>query len=612
MQTDFYVSTNGSDSWDGTKDRPFVTLTKARDVARSLGKEKEKRIVLRGGSYFLQAPLILEPQDSGLTIEAMPGEDVILYGGKLVERWQKDGDKFWTAEAPTTSGVKYDFRMLLVNGRFGERARLPKEGTFTHLSEFNVPWMSSTYGGWKRKPTEDELTTLNYKAGDLGSWLEVANAEVTVYHMWDESCVGVAEHDVTAQTLKLSPPSQHPPGAFGVKKYVVWNIREGMHSPGRWYLDKNIGKIVYWPLPGEDMGKAKAMAPTTESIIHIAGNKEMPVQNITLNGLSFSVTTTPLEAGGFGANRYVGAVLLDFAQDCKLVNLTVKNVAGHGISASGCSRIRVENCEIVGTGAGGIYVGGQEAVIEGNHVHKVGLMYPSAIGIFRGGQNCIVRHNEVHDTSYSAINYGGGPNCIKYNLIYDAMKVLHDGAGIYVFGGKGSVLRGNFIRDIIDTGGYGASAYYLDEQSEGCVVEENLSLRVNRPSHNHMARKNTIRNNIFIVAGDAKITFPRCSDYTVERNVIYATGEISISNPDAIAVSSENLFYSGTGKIEGVKLKKDGYAADGITDGIPGDNMVADPMFVDLDKGDYRFKPESPALKLGIKQIDVSKAGRLP
>jgi hypothetical protein len=156
-----------------------------------------------------------------------------------------------------------------------------------------------------------------------------------------------------------------------------------MHSPGQWYLDKNIGKIVYWPLPGEDMGKAKTIAPTSESIIHIVGKKEMPVKNITLSGLSFSVTTTPLEAGGFGANRYVGAVLLDFAQDCKLVNLTVKNVAGHGISSNSCSRIRVEGCEIVGTGAGGIYIGGQEAVIEGNHVYKVGLMYPSAIGIFR-------------------------------------------------------------------------------------------------------------------------------------------------------------------------------------------------------------------------------------
>jgi hypothetical protein len=38
----------------------------------------------------------------------------------------------------------------------------------------------------------------------------------------------------------------------------------------------------------------------------------------------------------------------------------------------------------------------------------------------------------------------------------------------------------------------------------------------------------------------------------------------------------------------------------------------ADPMFVDARNGDYRLKPESPALKLGLKDFDVSNAGLLP
>ncbi|GAH89093.1 unnamed protein product, partial [marine sediment metagenome] len=99
------------------------------------------------------------------------------------------------------------------------------------------------------------------------------------------------------------------------------------------------------------------------------------------------------------------------------------------------------------------------------------------------------------------------------------MLELHDGGGIYCFAGKNLVLRGNFIRDIPDTGGYGASAYYLDERSENCLVEGNLSLRVDRPSHNHMANKNTIRNNVFIIDGDARLTFPRSSNYVFEKNI---------------------------------------------------------------------------------------------
>jgi hypothetical protein len=71
---------------------------------------------------------------------------------------------------------------------------------------------------------------------------------------------------------------------------------------------------------------------------------------------------------------------------------------------------------------------------------------------------------------------------IEHNLIYDCMKVLHDGAAIYMFAATNCVLRGNVARDVPDTGGYGSSAYYLDERSTGCVVERNLS-HARRPAH---------------------------------------------------------------------------------------------------------------------------------
>ena len=41
-------------------------------------------------------------------------------------------------------------------------------------------------------------------------------------------------------------------------------------------------------------------------------------------------------------------------------------------------------------------------------------------------------------------------------------------------------------------------------------------------------------------------------------------------------------------------------------------SVIADPLFVNFKNGDYRLKPESPALKLGFKQIDIDKIGPLP
>ncbi|NQV36233.1 MAG: right-handed parallel beta-helix repeat-containing protein, partial [Phycisphaeraceae bacterium] len=193
--------------------------------------------------------------------------------------------------------------------------------------------------------------------------------------------------------------------------------------------------------------------------------------------------------------------------------------------------------------------------------------------------------------------------------IYHAMQVLHDGGGIYCFAGKNMVLRGNLIHDIDDTGGYGASAYYLDERSEDCVVEGNLSYNVAWPSHNHMALKNTIRNNVFVYDGDMQLTFPRSTQFLLEHNVIVATGSIKFTNVDALTLHN-NVLFSGKGIVTGVHLKDYGATGQGKIEAAE-PNTMADPKLLEYETGRIRFAPDSYVLKMGISVLDVSKAGRL-
>jgi hypothetical protein len=44
-------------------------------------------------------------------------------------------------------------------------------------------------------------------------------------------------------------------------------------------------------------------------------------------------------------------------------------------------------------------------------------------------------------------------------------------------------------------------------------------------------------------------------------------------------------------------------------DGVDANSQSVDPLFVDPENGHFRFKPNSPALKMGIKEIDLSKIG---
>ncbi|MBI4875878.1 MAG: hypothetical protein HY822_14675, partial [Acidobacteria bacterium] len=151
----------------------------------------------------------------------------------------------------------------------------------------------------------------------------------------------------------------------------------------------------------------------------------------------------------------------------------------------------------------------------------------------------------------------------------------------------------NLVRDIPDTGGYGSSSYYLDELSEDCLVEGNVSVGVARPAHNHLTKPNTIRNNVFLHDGDMRITNPRSQGLRFEKNVLVAKGKISIANPEAIAESSANVFWSGARVVEGA----------------PPETLLADPR-IEVQEGRYTFAPGSAAARLGIAPVDVSAAGR--
>ena len=544
----FVVAPGGKDGNPGTKELPLAALEAARDAARK-AEGRPHRIVVMPGDYFLGKTFELDSRDNSLTIEAAQEGKATLYGGVLVTGWQRDGEKLWSADLPGVKEGTWDFRALVVNGRMPPRARLPESGAFLHKSVFDVRWLSSVGGGWERKPTPQELTTMRYDPADIPAALQVRNAELRIYHMWDESMVGVASNDTQTHTLTFSTRAKSPPGAFRVKKYVIFNTREGMTRPGQWYLDRAAGKVVYWPLPNEDMTRAKVIAPQLERILRIAGSAQEPAEKITVRGLSLQATTTPLKAGGFGAYAFDGALRFERARECTLENLDIGCVGGQGIQSSSLTNCRIIGCHVHNIGACGIKTGGSGTLVARNHIHDVGQYYPSAIALpayssAKGDQQGLhLYRNEIHDTPYSGIAGGGANLVIEENLIYRVMREMQDGAAIYG-GMRSAILRGNMVRDVVKMGeGYGVSAYYLDEGATDCIVERNVSVGVARPCHNHIARNIIIRDNVFIVDGDMSLSFARSAGCTFERNTLFAPGKINISQPSAIETWQGNVVY---------------------------------------------------------------------
>src|SRR5688500_6201570 len=142
---DISISPNGSDNNPGTKDRPMATvsmaLRKAREMRRlhDAGVAGGIRIVVQKGTYQLQEPIFVRPEDSGTpesptTIEAAPGEQPVFSGGINITGWAKPNGimiglpaaaqgKVWIAQAPEFGGRPVEFRQLWVNEQKAVRAR---------------------------------------------------------------------------------------------------------------------------------------------------------------------------------------------------------------------------------------------------------------------------------------------------------------------------------------------------------------------------------------------------------------------------------------------------------------------------------------------------------
>lgn len=542
----FVVATSGKDSNPGTQELPFVTLDAARDAARN-DQSGSRRIIVMPGEYYLAKPLELDPRDNGLTIEAETVGTVILYGGTLVAGWISDGDKFWYANLPGVKEGTWDFRSLVVNGRMPERARMPESGTFQHQQNWDIRVLPAVAGYWERQPFPEELKVMTYNPKDIPETLDIKNAEVRVYHMWDESLVGVAQNDMKRHELIFSTPTIYPPGAFGKKDYVIWNTREGMTKPGQWYLDRTAGRLVYWPLEGEDMAKAKIIAPKIEQIIRISGEPNRKAENITIRGLKLQATTIPLKPAGFGGAYLNGALSMKHTRQCILEKLEISNVGGLGILADQMTGGQIIDCHIHNTGACGVNVNGFDSFISRNHIHDVGIYFPSSAAFYSqsSGKGMHIYRNEIHDAPYSGMIIGKTGLLVEENLIYRVMREIHDGAAIYASGGNNIILRGNVVRDISESGqGFGVSAYYLDEGATDCIVEKNISMNVARPVHNHIARNTIIRDNVFITDEDMTLSFQSSTNFTFERNTLVANGKINIIQPNAISKWKDNKIFS--------------------------------------------------------------------
>ncbi|HEX2660240.1 MAG TPA: right-handed parallel beta-helix repeat-containing protein, partial [Polyangia bacterium] len=471
-QVCYYVSPSGSDSNAGTVSAPFQTITKARDVVRTVNAAMtgDIYVFLRGGDYRITGPITFDVKDSGsgkyrIYYQGYPGETPVINGAKKVTGWTASSGGVYKAALDR----KTKLRNLYVNdarANMTSKTVSAKGGTGTFsVTSGQAAWAWANGSGFDG---------VNYSATDIPDITSNKDdLEIVNQTTWNENIVCVRDVVTSGsnRTLLLQQPyggiAQLPhsgAGFVGTGSHTVFNVFAWLTSPGQFYFDKTTGTLYYYPRAGEDMSTADVEAPVAESLIDLAGTSNTSrIRNLTFQGITFANTDYNLykvdnsygKASVQGATFYLAygpgktihdwryeildtlpaAIMVNSADSIDIVGNVIKhsgnegismindvinsNITGNYVTDIAGSGMTIGHPQHVYLGDGGThakYAKGVEGIctkitVTDNLIYSVATQrgFGSHAGVTAFFTDTLVfNHNHVHTVAYNGLNLGWG------------------------------------------------------------------------------------------------------------------------------------------------------------------------------------------------------------
>lgn len=507
-KADFYVSPDGDNSWSGTlpspnasyNDGPFGTIERAQEAVcllkQNVYSEKklpiEKRfigsphrygdgrdilVLIRGGYYSLDKPLLFGSEDGGEIVEtdlptgafefhklkdyfvtyaAYPGEIPIISGGKKITSWQKEKEK-WVTDV---KGM--EIKKLLANGKVQILARTPNNGYFT--------------------PTEmpESTTEFRFRKGDIKQWSGIENNRIIMLLRWHTGTNSIASIDTENSVIHLAESQS---GIIVVPpRYYIENVEELLDAPGEWFFDANTGKLSYIPSEEiDDPNHADIVTPILSQLMIIKGEPDKPVRNLRFYGLTFEAT-----------NSGNSAISFTYTTNCELADSDIRGMGNIAIQlGQGCYLNRIFNNNIQGADEGGIYISGSPYpnwadLIHGNIISHNYLSDCGGTSIHASNtRDTVISYNEITNTrGRTPLQVGGWSNVEAaieggyrvFNNYIHHVQVGSDDSGAITTAGwtTDSIISGNLIHDV-NPGFFNENvAFWFDNMSSGWTVVDNI------------------------------------------------------------------------------------------------------------------------------------------
>ena len=637
-----HVSVTGDDNNPGTEALPLASVSAANEKVKGLrlnGLVNDTIFVrIKSGTYFITEPVEFNPEHSGTkefpVVFIGDSEDrPVICGGMALDPFEVVYPGLWRVYVPQVVESGLYFEQLYINDERRFRARTPNKGEFYKVERAS----ESVFGRHEVFVRDENREWLSEIDGE-----DINDVLVGFYHNWDYTPKRILNVNPIDMSFHISDAGVWPWNPLtSESRYFIENYPKALDAPGEWCLSRD-GYLYYIPMEGETPENVTAVVPVTEQFMRIAGSEEERVAHISFQNLCFEVAAYNTPAGGeiLGqASALIDAsIMIDYADNIDFINCDVTRTGLHAIWYRWkCSQSKVERCHLYDLGGGGVKIGTDHYASDNNVTNNItvhnniiqhgGYVFPSAVGviIFQASDN-VLSHNDIADFRYSGISvgwtwgYGNSAskrNIVAYNHIhYIGWCELSDMGGVYTLGvSEGTVVSNNVIHHVYSYG-YGGWGLYTDEGSSYILMENNLVYKCKSAGfHQHYGKENVIRNNIFALNHLSQLQQSRAEDHTE----LLFTNNIVYSNEGSLLMYQENnawlnviadIDYNCYWNTRMEYPDFHGLTFDEWKNiGRDAHSVVSDPMFVDPEKYDFRFRDFSSADKINFKPFDYSVAG---
>lgn len=531
-----YVAPDGDDNNPGNLEHPLKTITRARDLARSMSTAMNGDLVvyLRGGTYPQTSTLTFTEADSGkggfyIKYMAYQNERPLITGGRPVAGpWTLfDSDKNIYAASDVTAR----FRQLYVNGVKAVRARAP------NLGALGAPNFNRATG----YSTTDRI--IQVAASEVGTWNNLSKVEMHYMTAWADNILRIASINTSANNarVKFQSPEEgilfvrSHPSLAARQCYYFENAFELIDQPGEWYLDESKNVLYYKPRAADVMASAVVVAPMLEQVTSITGaSTSQPAAYLWFQGLTFAhstfmhpsdfgfldeesgqytlttattdvkftvghppagVTVTNAHHIHFERNMFTqmaatGLDLVSGTHDDMIVGNVFTDIGGSGISVGKFAASETTEIHIAYNPADKNEVCSNET-IQNNYIYNVTTEIQGGCGITCGyPRNINIEHNEVTAANYTGISVGYGwtsaPNAmannrINYNDVHGVAQILSGASAIETMSNQNpaSEIQYNYLHDFTTSqwADNSAHSFYLNSNTSGYTVAHNLIVR---------------------------------------------------------------------------------------------------------------------------------------